>query len=418
MQNLHKNNLVAQANKLIEAKYTITKNEQLLLFAMISLINPDDDEFLTFSVSYKNLIEILGLDKKSGQRELKNIISRLMSRVIKMNTPYGWKMCQWVSSAELNKNTIYLKFHDDLKPYLLALKENGHFTQTRLGMVIHFRSVYTIRIYQILKEYNYKKINRFEFSLEEFREIMLGDKPKIYPLFKNFRNKVLDVAKKELNKIDPKTGLFISDLTFDLETRRTGRKISHLIFIVKKQRTKKIKTIKHPIKELIDIPTKLSPKPPSSNLFFELIKHGLSDQLAERYLQQKGEKQVRITLDVYQEHLEQGKVKKLGGGYLIKLLDVKAGQQSDYEQLQERIKQEKREEKNKKNEEMNMKLDTFFNNLTPSEQDSLIQQYLKSKYCRPYHRVEYEVNGLKSEVGKSYLRYYLHENKEKFGIIL
>ena len=418
MPNLKKNNLIAQANKLIEARYTITKNEQLLLFAMISLINPNDEEFLTFSVNYENLIEILGLDKKSGLRELKNIISRLMSRVIKINTPHGWKMCQWVSSAELNKNTIYLKFHDDLKPYLLALKKDGNFTQTRLGMVIHFRSVYTIRIYQLLKEYNSKKMKSFEFSLEEFRQIMLGDKMKKYLHYKEFRKYIINTAKNELEEKDPITGLFISDLNFDLETRRTGRKISHLIFLIKKQATKETEVVKKPIKKLIEIPTKTLPKLPSQNLFFELIKHGLSDQLAERYLQQKGAEQVRITLDLYQEHLEQGKVKKLGGGYLVKLLDVEAGQQSDYEQIQERIKKEKREAKNKRSEEIRTKLDAFFDNLTPSGQSAVIQQYLKSKYCRPHHRVEYDVNGLTSEEGKSYLRYYLHENKEKFGIIL
>jgi len=47
MSNLTKNNLVAQTNRLIEARYTMTKNELLLLFAMVSLINPKDKNFLT-----------------------------------------------------------------------------------------------------------------------------------------------------------------------------------------------------------------------------------------------------------------------------------------------------------------------------------------------------------------------------------
>ena len=43
---LKKNNLIAHANSLIESRYSITKNEQILLFAMISLINPNDKEFV------------------------------------------------------------------------------------------------------------------------------------------------------------------------------------------------------------------------------------------------------------------------------------------------------------------------------------------------------------------------------------
>jgi len=236
MSKIKKNNVISQANTLIEARYSITKNEQILLFAMISLINPKDDEFLTFSVDYKHLSEILDIDKKSALRELELVISRLMSRVIKINTPTGWEMYQWVSRAKLKDNIISLKFHDDLKPYLLALKTSGNFTQTRLGIAISFKSIYTIRIYQLLREYYSKNYRAFEFSLEEFRNMVLGEKSKTHPAFKNFRRHVLNVAKKELEKKDPETGFYKSDLSFDLETRRTKRKISHLKFIIKKQK--------------------------------------------------------------------------------------------------------------------------------------------------------------------------------------
>jgi hypothetical protein len=61
MSHLTKNNLVAQTNRLIEARYTMTKNELLLLFAMVSLINPKDKDFLTFKTSVAHLSEILGI---------------------------------------------------------------------------------------------------------------------------------------------------------------------------------------------------------------------------------------------------------------------------------------------------------------------------------------------------------------------
>jgi plasmid replication initiation protein len=180
----------------------------------------------------------------SALREFDKITKRLLSRVITIYTENGWDRFQWVSSAKVRGNIVSLKFHDDLKPYLLELKKSGNFTQHRLGAIIWFKSVYSSRIYQLLKEYYSKRMYTFEFSLDHFREMMLGEDSNSYPLYKNFRKYILDVAKRELESKDPETGFFKSDLSFDLETRRTGRKISHLKFIIKKQKTKPIKQIK------------------------------------------------------------------------------------------------------------------------------------------------------------------------------
>jgi len=240
MPKFNKNNSLAQANKLIEAGYTITKNEQLLLFAMISLINPKDEQFLTFTTTTEQLAQILGIHPSTALREFDKITDRLMSRVIRINTTKGWKKIQWVSRAKVEENIVSLQFHNDLKPFLLELKKTGNFTQISLGVVIHFRSVYTIRIYQLLKEYASKRMSYFEFSVEEIRNMLLNEQSKKYPVFGDFKKWVLNIAKKELETKDPETNLYKSDLSFTLETRRTGRKISHLKFMIKKQQTQPI----------------------------------------------------------------------------------------------------------------------------------------------------------------------------------
>ena len=238
MQKLKSTNLVAQANSIIEGRYTTTKNEQTLLFAMISLIDPKDEEFPIFSVTLDELATILKINRTSAVREFKKISRRLLKRIIEINSPNGdWEAFQWVSRANVKQGRVNLKFHDDLKPYLLALKKTGNFTQHRLWITVNLRSVYTIRIYQLLKEYDSKRMSHFEFSVSDFKKMMLGEDSKNYPLYKNFRNRVLDPAKKELKEKDPTTGLYKVDLSFDLETRRTGRSISHLIFIINQQNT-------------------------------------------------------------------------------------------------------------------------------------------------------------------------------------
>ena len=177
---------------------------------------------------------------------------------------------------------------------MLALKKSGNFTQTRLGIVIHFRSVYTIRIYQLLKEYHSKRMNIFEFSLEEFRKIMLGDKSESYPLYKDFRKNILNVAKKALETIDKETGLYKSDLSFDLETRRTGRKISHLKFIIKTQKTAPVKQLK------IEIPPEENPHQNTIE-YKAMLLLAISEQHALAFMEQYGAEYIAEKLQVLAE---------------------------------------------------------------------------------------------------------------------
>jgi plasmid replication initiation protein len=87
----------------------------------------------------------------------------------------------------------------------------------------------------LLKQY--EKIGVREFDLDEFR-YNLGVKDTIYPQFKHFRTRVINQAKKELDKKD-KQGDFISDITFNFEPIKKGRSIQRLRFIIIKNKLKK-----------------------------------------------------------------------------------------------------------------------------------------------------------------------------------
>jgi len=335
MSKLQKKNLVAQHNNIIEGRYYATKNELTLLIAMISLINPNDREFLTFSVTVDELARILMLDKKSALREFKKISTRLLKRVIEVKTEDGWEMFQWVSKVVLKGNVVILRFHDDLKPYLLELKKTGHFTQYRLGIIVNFRSLYTVRIYQILRSYYCKKIYTFEFSIDEFRKMMLGGKAtKAYPVFYEFKRKVITKAQNELNKQDEVTELYVSDLGFDLQTRRTGRNISHLIFTIKTQQTTPIPKAKTETAQ-----TANNTNVPPIILDYEAI--GVMRKTVKPYFDQRGEQALQNTLNKFNDDKAKGKVTKSEQGYLAYLLRVNAGQETTQD------KEHKQKEKNK-----------------------------------------------------------------------
>ena len=389
---LQKKNLVAQSNKIVEGRYTATKNELILLVAMISLIEPKDKEFLTFSVTINELSKILNIDSKSALREFKKISRRLMTKVVEIETQDGWEMFQWVTFSQLKGNLVSLRFHDHLKPYLLDLKRSGNFTQYRLEIIIQFRSSYTIRIYQILREYYSKRMYEFEFSLDYFRNMVLGEKSKKYPVFREFRKYVLNVAQKELSKINEDIStkavpVYKSDLNFKLVTRRTGRKISHLKFIIQEQNIKPAPKVKPVITIAKESDTTEIPQ-----ILIDYEAYGVMRTVAEPYLEARGEQALIKTLERCKKDHKAGKIKDNIGGYLFSLLKSNAGQQTPAEREEEKKKEEKKrkaEEVRKqkllaekreefKNECSSKLRKDFINSLSEEKRETIRQDFINS----------------------------------------
>lgn len=413
MSKLQKHNLVAQANNLIEARHNLSKGEKLLLLAMISLINPKDKEFGFFSVTVDRLKEVLEINKTTANKEFERIITRLMGRVVKIKTAKGWKLRQWVSHADLEDNIITLQFHDDLKPYLLELKKKGNFTQFRLGLVVHFRSLYTMRMYQILKAYHSKRMNKFEFSLQDFRDMMLGEGATSYKAFNDLRKKILTVSSNELSEINEETGVYRYDLNFDVKTLRTGRKISHLIFTIKTQ------------------PTKPAPKTESKRpandtapqIILDYEAFGVMRKMVQPYLDQRGEQALQNTLNKFHQDKQAGKITKSEQGYLAYLLRVNAGQETAQDkerQLKEHDKQRRQEKEAKEQalkeaftQERNAKLQAFFDTLQEDEIEYMLPDFEASdifkRHIKPLlvlHHL-YQQSGLQDDDIKMYFNVFV-----------
>ena len=225
-----KSHLVIQSNKLIEARYSLTLGEQRLILAMVSMIHPNDADFFDYEISMKNLAELLNIDVKSSYREANKITERLMERILHIQKPGGGLLkIHWVSSVLHEDGRIVLSFDPKLKPYLLRLK--SEFTKYNIVIAAHFQSIYSIRIYQLLKQY--KNIGYREFRVDELKDI-LGIKTSQYPVFKDFYRRVIGQAKKEFDKKD-KAGNCQCDLTFELEKIREGRRIARLKFIIEQE---------------------------------------------------------------------------------------------------------------------------------------------------------------------------------------
>ena len=80
----------------------------------------------------------------------------------------------WVSKCEYQADVgVAIKLNDELKPLLLNLKER--YTQYTLDNILTMKSVYAIRIFELLQERVLSKVlpkkgKDFELTIEQIRE--------------------------------------------------------------------------------------------------------------------------------------------------------------------------------------------------------------------------------------------------------
>lgn len=310
LENNLSNNLVTQSNRLIEARYTLTLYEQRIVLLLASMVEPDNDELKEYAINFNSLVKFLNLKNKNIHGQIKKILELLRSRTLTINkSEEDYLITGWISSAEYIKkdNIVKLSFSEELRPYLLELKNN--FTKQRLGTLVQFKGTYTVRIYSLLKQY--ERIGKREFYLSDLKSI-LGIENK-YPEYKNFKRRVLTATQNELSMKDD-TGCYVSDINFKLETEKKGRKIDLLRFIIIKQSTKS------PTLHLKEIESSLS-----SSILIQYEALGIKQNITLPYLKKDGEEALKRTLLIFEEDKKSGKIRSNEQGYLVTLLKSGAG---------------------------------------------------------------------------------------------
>ena len=217
--------LIVKHNKLIEANYKLTLQEQKLILTLAREITKDDKCFKKCSFTVEELSDILGLDKKGYYSELKEITKSLISRVIQIKEPDGLLQVAWLNSAKYyhNQGIVELSFSNDLKPYLLQL--GSHFTKLEFNQMVSLNSVYAVRIYELCKQY--EKLKERIMEISELKTILGIEKEKAYKLYGNIKLKILSIAEREINE---KT-----DLKVSFEEIKTVRKVTAVRFKIEKK---------------------------------------------------------------------------------------------------------------------------------------------------------------------------------------
>lgn len=222
------NKLVTKSNMLIEANYKLGVVEQKIILCLASNIQPTDSDFKTYTLPIKEFNKLLGLKGNPKYTELRKITKDLMQKVFEVRIRKKVIQVAWLSYVAYNESegTIDIRFDPFLRPYLLELKRE--FTSYKLENVVKLKSSYAIRIYELLKQY--EKLKERTFHIADLRKILGAED--IYPAYGNFKQRVLIPAQKELQK---KT-----DINFEIEEIKTGRRVEKVKFIIVKDHKKTV----------------------------------------------------------------------------------------------------------------------------------------------------------------------------------
>lgn len=212
--------LVVHGNALSLARYKFTTHAQKLLFLLIA--NLDQRDHLKVQVHIGQFADTLGYQHNdiTFDKYLETAKELMGKYVIVKRAPIpGEKkprhlVSHWISNHEVNPNnkTITFSFDQDLKPYLLRLKQN--FVSYPYIYIVNLATSYAMRLYDALKAFQYRQKPQ-EFLVTELREILgttdfdANGKPFNETLIRYFDFKKTAIL-PAINEINTKSDMLIS----------------------------------------------------------------------------------------------------------------------------------------------------------------------------------------------------------------
>ncbi|HJO92302.1 MAG TPA: replication initiation protein [Victivallales bacterium] len=221
------NKIVRMHNNFIEACYKCTLTEKKLLLLGIHKFNKlagkevDKGKIYQTQSTQKELKDIIGLDTKKDFTQIKNACKALNEKVVALVNKDNkeFETFSMITDTKLKNGILELGFHWKIFPYFTELKER--FTKYDLINVKEFSGVYSVRFYELIKQY--ENIGHRTIKVETLRKWFLLEKK--YPRYNDMKTYVIQPAYKELKEK--------SELYFEYEQNTQGRKIVSITLDIK-----------------------------------------------------------------------------------------------------------------------------------------------------------------------------------------
>lgn len=221
--------LVVKGNELIQQnRFELSLPEQKTIAFICSMIKPVDFYLseipfqLEYEFSIRDYCKVCGIDYDNGKNysDVKATLRKLSDRSMWLDDGNGEVLVRWLAKVRTNKRSgkAIVEIDRDLAPFLFDLKQK--FTQYQLYNILPMKSAFSVRLYELMKSYSFQKTKTFD--LAELKHLLMLDNIKSYNRFPDFRRKVLEKARDEINEL--------TDLHIAYETIIKGRKVVKIKF--------------------------------------------------------------------------------------------------------------------------------------------------------------------------------------------
>jgi plasmid replication initiation protein len=223
--------IVTKANELSQAGSNLTLVEAKVLEYCISTIFKG--QVVTaeniFEVDVSHLSELFNMDKSQAKRELNQLLTGLLTKVVKIDLLDEKIAFQWLSAVRSNNlgSGLHIQFNPVICNYLNPARlSQGKFTTYPLENIANFKHNFSLVLYNLCKSNHYKGAGfQTIITLVELRELLFL-KDTEYVLWGDLKRQVL----KCLVEIGNKTGLKIT-----LLERKSGRSVKQVVFCTKEE---------------------------------------------------------------------------------------------------------------------------------------------------------------------------------------
>ena len=236
---------VYKSNRVIEAGYKLSLNEQRVILACIAQVDSAKQLLTTdeFELSAKDFSKLFDISENRAYSELQSIAKTLYQRSVTIDNPDPKRPklkkleTRWISSIGYipEEGKIILCFAQKMLPYLSELK--GQFTKYDLKHIGNMTSIYAIRLYELLMQW--KTVGKREIEVDWLKkQFEIEDQ---YQEMADLKKRVIEPAIKDIN--------VHSNYQVSWTQRKTGRRVTHFTFEFSEKKTEKTKTKKEKAKD-------------------------------------------------------------------------------------------------------------------------------------------------------------------------
>ena len=233
-----KHKIVRKADKLLNARYSLSSLAIKIITTIISMIDKNDSDFHLYILKVQDFKG--GNNGKLGGKEYKEFIdacNELMDKRIEFDDggKVGFMLTRWIASAEYSAGSgeVEVEISQKLRPLLLQLKE-GNYLNYELGNILALKSGYIIRLYELLK-HEFNKVVKYKANTTAIiHEVYIDDLREQFKIpnsyfYKDIRINILDKAVEQFDKTDLAIEYVVS--------RKRGKKVLAVEFTIRKKDT-------------------------------------------------------------------------------------------------------------------------------------------------------------------------------------